>query len=128
MYGLNLGDALMARYTKPLLAAITALVLACSGRGHAPEDSYSLYCFQDGLSGLVDYCGGPTLSSSEECLEDEVRINCTAVLDAETENYPDSLEPDRCAPADFIQSICGEIIPCSVASDDTVYLRCGDWH
>jgi hypothetical protein len=101
------------------------LALACSGRGHAPEDSTILHCGRDGLSELFDYCAGPTLSEEEECLEGDVRINCTVVWEQYGEGVGGELEQDRCAPAQYMQSICGEVIPCSVADNDTIYPSCG---
>lgn len=116
----------MSRPTFFVYILFGGFTLACSGRGHAPEDSSAFHCGRQELSELFDYCDGPTLSDGDDCLEGEVRINCTVVWQQYGEGYGGALEEDRCAPADYIQSICGEVIPCSVASDGTIYLRCGE--
>ncbi|MEY3210161.1 MAG: hypothetical protein RIT28_642 [Pseudomonadota bacterium] len=117
----------MNRVTISIVVALVGLILACSGRGHAPADSGPLWCYQNGLYDLLNSCDGPTLTDVEECAEGEVRINCTHVLDGDTEEYGNDpeLEADRCAPAEYIQSICGEVIPCEVKSNETIYVYCG---
>ena len=120
--------AVMTRRTVSVVVVFAGFVLACSGRGHAPKDSSILYCRQDGLFGLEEACDGAALADTAECIEGEVRINCTAVFNSFGYGPPESIDEDRCASAEFIQDICGEIIPCSVGEDDTIYLRCGEAH
>lgn len=115
----------MARLTASTLLMIAALTLACTGgRAHSKIDSDHVECSKDEL---IPYCEGPAIGEDELCPEGDVRVNCTAVVVDRYEGPPTSLEEDRCAPADLIQSICGEEIYCSVASNDTIYLSCGFW-
>lgn len=116
----------MDRLSASNLLVIAALTLACTGgRAHRKElDTDHQEC---SLDALIPYCEGPAIGEDTACPEGDVRVNCTAVVTDRYNGPPNTLEEDRCASAEFIQSICGEEIFCSVASNDTIYLSCGTW-
>lgn len=104
---------------------IALSTLGCAGLGQPPEDSDPLYCYQEQLADLLAYCDGPIVADDVQCPGGQVRINCISVRDYGTESFPPGIDEDRCAPAQYMQSICGEVIPCSVTDDDTLYPLCG---
>lgn len=116
----------MSQITAWLWVLPMAVLLGCSGQEPPPYDSSPLGCYQPGMYELRLYCGGPTLSDEEVCPEGDVRINCSSVFVDSKPNPPTTIEHDRCANDAYIQSICGEVILCSIATNGTVYPLCFD--
>lgn len=114
----------MPRSSAMALALLSGLFLGCLGPGLGPVDSAPFDCYQPGLHELRVYCVGPTLIDGEECPEGEVRINCTSVFVDGKPTEPTELEEDRCAPDETMREICGEVIPCTLAENGTVYPYC----